>query len=110
MAFDWRRIGYELKGAGKMTRIGSGTISGGAQEYFDVELTAGKPHRIYVRPDNEQADFDLAIFDENGNLVDFDTDASADAFCVVTPNWTGPFTIAVIAASGGSSYTLVVED
>jgi hypothetical protein len=93
-----------------MARIGTGTIGEGAEEYFDVVLTAGKRHRIYVHPDDPNVDFDLAVSDENGNLVNYDDADSADAFCIVTPSWTGPFRIAVIAASGVSSYTLVVED
>jgi hypothetical protein len=93
-----------------MSRIGTGTIGAGAEEYFDVVLTAGKRHRIYVHPDDPNVDFDLAVYDENGNLVEFDVTDSADAFCIVTPNWTGPFRIAVIAASGVARYTLVVED
>jgi hypothetical protein len=93
-----------------MARIGSGTIRAGREEYFDVILNAGTRHRIYVHPENENVDFDLAIYDQDGNLVEIDVNESADAYCVVTPIWTGPFRIAVIAASGGGRYTLVVED
>jgi hypothetical protein len=93
-----------------MARIGSGTIRAGGEEYFDVVLNAGKRHRIYVHPEDEDVDFDLAVYDQDGNLVEIDVNDSADAFCVVTPIWTGPFRIAVIAASGMGRYTLVVEE
>jgi hypothetical protein len=93
-----------------MARIGTGTIGAGAEEYFDVVLNAGKRHRIYVHPEDEDVDFDLAVYDQGGNLVEVDVNDSADAYCVVTPSWTGPFRIAVIAASGVGRYTLVVEE
>jgi hypothetical protein len=93
-----------------MSRIGSGTIRAGGEEYFDVILNAGTRHRIYVRPEDDDVDFDLVVYDQDGNPVAVDVDESADAFCVVTPIWTGPFRIAVIAASGVGRYTLVVED
>jgi hypothetical protein len=54
-------------------------------------------------------DFDLQIYDENSNLVEWDEDPSSDAICVVTPRWTGPFSIAVISAAGTSNYNVLIE-
>jgi hypothetical protein len=93
-----------------MTQIGTGTISTGGDEYFETVLTAGRSHRIYVHPEDPSVDFDLSVWDENGNLVDYDDNDSADAFCVVNPTSTGPFRLKVTAYSGASRYTLVVED
>jgi hypothetical protein len=93
-----------------MARVGSGTIRTGSAESFDVVLTAGKPHRILVQPDDPTVDFDLLIYDENGNRVVEDVSTSADAFCIVTPRWTGKFRLVVTSAQGASSYTIVVED
>jgi hypothetical protein len=93
-----------------MTRVGSGTIGTGGMEFFDVVLTAGRPHRVYVHPDDPSVDFDLAVMDQNGNVVDTDVSTSADAFCIITPRWTGPFRLVVNSAAGMSSYTIVVED
>jgi hypothetical protein len=92
-----------------MTRVGSGTIGPGHGEYFDVVLTAGRPHRVYVRPDDPTADFDLQVYDENGNLITEDLSTSADAFCVITPRWTGPFRL-FVTADQPSSYSITVED
>lgn len=93
-----------------MTSVGAGTIGPGAAEYFDVVLTAGRPHRVYVHPDDPTVDFDLHVFDENGNLISEDITGSADAFCVITPRWTGPFRLFVNSIRGASSYRILVEE
>jgi hypothetical protein len=90
--------------------VGTGTIGTGGVEYFDAVLTAGRAHRIYVHPTDPRVDFDLRVYDQNANLISEDISTSADAFCVVTPRWTGPFRFVVNSAGGMSSYTIVVED
>jgi hypothetical protein len=92
-----------------MPLIGSGTLSTGQVDRYDVRLTAGVTYRIYVRPDRSGVDFDLQIYDQNSNLVEWDEDPSSDAICVVTPRWTGPFSIAVISAAGTSNYNVLIE-
>lgn len=93
-----------------MARIGSGTIGPGGAEAFDITLTAGTPHRVYVHPEDQSVDFDLTVLDQNGIVVDQDISTSADAFCVVTPRWTGPFRMLVTSAAGASRYEIIVED
>jgi hypothetical protein len=93
-----------------MARVATGTISAGADEFFEVVLTANRAHRIYVRAEDVGVDFDLRVYDENRNLIDQDVTYSPDAYCVVTPRWTGRFWLAVTAASGIGRYTLIVED
>jgi hypothetical protein len=93
-----------------MARVGVGTIGPGAAEAFDVVLTAGTSHRVYVHPQDQSVDFDLTVLDEHGNVIDQDLSTSADAFCVVTPKWTGPFRMLVTSAAGASRYEIVVED
>jgi hypothetical protein len=93
-----------------MTSVGSGTIGPEHGEYFDVVLTAGKAHRVYVHPADPSVDFDLHVYDENGILITEDVSTSADAFCVITPRWTGRFRLFVTSASGVSSYQIAVED
>jgi len=102
--------GVTAESENKVAQLGTGTISSGGEEFFSVVLTADKPHRVFVHPDDPTVDFDLAVYDENNNLVDFDVSDSADAFCIITPKWTGTFRLQVMAARGMSSYTIVVED
>ena len=93
-----------------MVQVATGTIGAGTEEYFQVVLTAGRSHRIWVHTDDRGVDFDLRVYDQNGNLVDADVSYSPDAFCIITPRWTGTFRLAVSAASGLGRYTLLVED
>jgi hypothetical protein len=54
-----------------------------------------------------QADFDIKIYDENGNLVASGTQSGgADESVTITPAWTGPFRIVVYSYSGSGFYTL----
>lgn len=87
----------------------TGALMAGEEESFEVVLTADRSHEIYVRPDDPMADFDLGVFDEDGNLVEQDITTNSDALCVITPRWTGMFTVVVRAVVGASSYQLFVE-
>lgn len=55
---------------------------------------AGESVYIYVSGDGD-TDLDLYIYDENGNLIDSDTDSSDDCLCTFTPCWKGKFTIRI---------------
>jgi hypothetical protein len=93
-----------------MTLVGSGTIGPGSAEYYDVTLTAARPHRVYVHPDDPTVDFDLYVYDQNGNPITQDVSTSSDAYCIITPLWTGPFRVVVKSAAGASSYKITVEE
>ena len=87
----------------------AGALFAGEEDSFEVVLTADHPHEIYVRPDDPTADFDLQVYDENGNLVGEDATPNTDAHCIITPRWTGMFTVVVRAVIGASSYQLFIE-
>jgi hypothetical protein len=90
--------------------IGAGFLGPGESEYVDVTLTAGHNYRIYAQPEDETVDFDLHIYDENGNLVSVDETLNADAYGVIQPDWTGPFRVVVNAARGSSRYAVAVYE
>ncbi|MDQ3920018.1 MAG: hypothetical protein M3348_16255 [Acidobacteriota bacterium] len=92
-----------------MALIGSGILGPGQAEYFDVALRGGVTYSVYVRPTDPTVDFDLYIQDENGNMVTQDNSTNSDAFCLVTPAWTGPFRLTVTSARGLSTYNILVE-
>jgi hypothetical protein len=92
-----------------MSLIGSGRLSAGQSHYYDVVLSAYVTYAVYVRPHRSGTDFDLRIYDENGNLVHWDESPDSDALCLVTPRWTGLFRIMVICAAGASTYNVLVE-
>jgi hypothetical protein len=91
-----------------MGLVGSGILGPGQAEYFDVLLQSGVTYRVYVKPVDPTVDFDLYIRDERGNLVAWDATPAADAFCDVTPLWTGPFRLTVMAKRGLSVYNIAV--
>jgi len=71
-----------------------GTLTGGVRHKFQLTVPFG-------------ADFDIKIYDENGNLVAKGTKTgSANETVYVTPRWTGPFRIVVYSYSGSGFYTL----
>lgn len=91
-----------------MTLVGAGTIGTGQSEYLDVQLQGGHTYMINVQPSMANVDFDLHIYDQNGNLVSWDESTAADAHGMVTPIITGPFRIVVNSAGGMSSYGVEV--
>jgi hypothetical protein len=90
--------------------VGSGIIGPGVAEYFDVVLRAEQTYLVHVNPFEVGVDFDLHIYDENGNLISEDVSAASDAYCAVTPRWTGPFRMVVESARGASAFRIEVVD
>lgn len=65
-----------------------------ATDRYAHRFYAGKTVYIYVNGDGD-TDLDLYVYDENGNLIDSDTDSGDTCLCMFTPRWTGRFTIKV---------------
>jgi hypothetical protein len=92
-----------------MTLVGSGILGPGQAEYYDVALRGAVTYGIYVVPDEPGVDFDLHIYDENGNLVTQDVRTNSEAACFITPFWTGTFRLKVDSARGLSTYRIAVQ-
>ncbi|MDC0771348.1 hypothetical protein [Streptomyces sp. HD] len=92
-----------------MPLIGTGRVWPGKSEYYDVVLRAYVTYSVYVLPDRSSVDFDVRVYDENGNLVAYDVAPDADAACTITPRWTGGFRIFVDSARGMANYTLSIQ-
>jgi hypothetical protein len=91
-----------------MPVVGAGVIGTGQVEYLDVMLEGGRTYSFSVHPSERDVDFDLHIYDQNGNLVAWDETTAADAYGVVTPIITGPFRIVGNSAQGMSTYQVEV--
>jgi hypothetical protein len=91
-----------------MSTVGAGVIGTGQAQYLDVVLQGGRTYSFSVHPSEPSVDFDLHIYDQNGNLVAWDESPAADAYGVVTPIITGPFRIVVNAVEGMSTYRVEV--
>lgn len=64
-------------------------------DVFNRTFIGGQTAIISVDGDGD-TDLDLYVFDENGNLVDSDTDSTDYCVAVFTPRWTGSFTIKIV--------------
>jgi hypothetical protein len=93
-----------------MGLVGNGIIGPGGSEFFDVVLQGGHTYAIGVQPFEVGVDFDLHVYDENGNMVTEDISPAADAYCAITPRWTGPFRLVVNSVRGLSAYRIQVMD
>jgi hypothetical protein len=98
----------EVKEGLRMPVVGAGVIGTGQAQYLDVVLQGGLTYSFSVHPSEPGVDFDLHIYDQNGNLVAWDESPAADAYGVVTPLITGPFRIAVNSIQGMSTYRVEV--
>lgn len=55
----------------------------------------GSEEAIVTVSGDGDTDLDLYVYDENGNLIDSDTDRTDQCVCCFTPRWTGLFTIKI---------------
>lgn len=62
---------------------------------YTINFRGGYTAYVYLTGDGD-TDLDLYVYDQNGNLIDSDTDYSDNCVCVFTPRWTGRFYIKVV--------------
>jgi hypothetical protein len=70
------------------------TVRAKSSDKYTYRFYAGETVYIYVNGDGDTY-LDLYVYDENGNLIDSDTDYGDTCLCSFTPRWTGRFTIKV---------------
>ncbi|MDJ0577462.1 MAG: hypothetical protein QNJ65_20160 [Xenococcaceae cyanobacterium MO_234.B1] len=87
-----------------------GPLGPGESDSLEVILTGQKIYNIFVHAHEPGVDFDLYVFDENGNLIDIDDNVDSDAYCRIVNNWTGPFQIVIECARGFSTYQIAIEE
>src|SRR5437763_741463 len=87
-----------LAGASGGPKEGVYTISGNSYQTFTVTFRGGEEAQVALKGDGN-ADLDLYIYDEYGNLVASDDDDTATCYVSWTPRWTARFTIKVVNQS-----------
>ncbi|MDF2563448.1 hypothetical protein MRBLMI12_002463 [Microbacterium sp. LMI12-1-1.1] len=97
-----------IRGGHETIDFESGVLEAGTHHAYSISLVAAVTYSIFVHSADSSADFDLAVYDENGVLVGLDDHPASDALCQVTPRWTGPFILAVMCHQGSSEYELLV--
>jgi hypothetical protein len=88
--------------AGGLAGVGAdvGIVSPFGTDSWTVTLAADQPHLVVVVGDGS-SDLDVYLYDENGRLIDSDTDATDTCFVSVNPRWTGRFQV-VVRNRGGA--------
>ena len=91
-----------------MSVVATGMIGTGQSQFLDVVLEGGHTYWINVHPSEAGVDFDLHIYDQNGNVVSWDETPAADAHGTATPLITGPFRIVVNSVEGMAAYRVEI--
>ena len=70
-------------------------VKAGQTDRYQICFNANEPARLVVKGDGD-TDLDLYVYDENGNLIDSDTDGTDTCVASWNPRWTGNFAIRVV--------------
>ncbi|MCW1839239.1 hypothetical protein [Prosthecomicrobium hirschii] len=81
----------------------------GTDTYSNVGFAGGRYAEVYAEGSG-RTDLDLFVYDQNGNLICSDTDASDVVYCGWTPRWNGSFTVKVInRGQHANKYALITN-
>lgn len=69
-------------------------VNAGDTDIYNVRFKGNEVAYVYVSGDGD-TDLDLYVYDENGNLIDSDTDRTDECIVYFTPRWTGNFKIKI---------------
>lgn len=84
-------------------------VLGHSMDSWRIYARVGAVTTVVVDGDGD-TDLDLYVYDENGNLIDSDTDFSDYCLATWTPLWSGYFTIRIVNRGAISNvYRLRVE-
>lgn len=78
--------------------------------FFDIQLSRNIRYSVLVEPQDRGVDFDLEVWDLNGNLIAADQSLHRDAVCEFTPRRTEVFRLVVKSKKGGSWFHIAVEE
>ena len=82
------------KGAVGGSKSGYTSVLAHDTDIFRITFRGGEWAEVAIIGDGD-TDIDLYVYDENGNLVDSDTDGTDVAYCSWISRWTGTFRIEV---------------
>lgn len=94
-------VDSNVRGASGGSKYSSSRVEAHDYDIYNVTFRGGELAIVTVIGDGD-TDLDLYVYDNNGNLIDSDTDYSDDCVCTWTPRWTGNFRIKII--NRGSVY------
>lgn len=88
-------VNSNVRGAVGGPRYASSRVNAGSTDIYNISFKAGELAMVIVVGDGD-TDLDLYVYDNNGNLIDSDTDYSDDCVCTWTPRWTGNFRVKIV--------------
>jgi hypothetical protein len=95
-----REYGYDLPEGGRGRAWWAWDMTPGYYHQVDRTFYRGNAYALVAAGDSRVRDADIKVYDENWNLIDSDTDASAVAVVQFTPRWTGAFHVRTIYYRG----------
>lgn len=88
-------VAKNKRGAVGGPKYKSDCVRGNATDIYRVNFRGGELATVAVVGDGD-TDLDLYIYDENGNLIDYDSDYTDRCVCSFYPRWTGYFSIKIV--------------
>lgn len=82
------------KGAVGGPKYSNDCVSAYSTDVYTVRFRGGENAIVVVSGDGD-TDLDLYVYDENGNLIDYDTDSGDQCVCTFSPRWTGDFVLKI---------------
>lgn len=70
-------------------------VAAGGTDTFTIKFWKNELAEILVSGDGD-TDLDLYVYDENGNVIEYDDDYSDDCYVSWIPKWTGTFIVKVV--------------
>lgn len=90
-------------------KYGTGSVNARSYTYYNAKFWANEVAEILVSGDGD-TDLDLYVYDENGNLIESDTDYTDDCFVRFVPRWSGLFRIKIVNRGGVYNNYVIVTN
>jgi len=92
-------VNTNVRGASNGRQYNCTNVRAHGTDQYRIRFRGGEAAIVTAIGDGD-TDLDLYVYDENGNLIDSDTDYTDNCVCTFTPRWTGYFTIRVVNRGG----------
>lgn len=98
-------VASNVRGAVGGPKYHADAVNAKGTDIYNITFRANELAIVTVVGDGD-TDLDLYVYDQNGNLIDSDTDYTDNCVCTWTPRWTGNFRIKIV--NRGSVYNRYV--
>ncbi len=88
-------VNSNVRGAVGGPKYSRSNVNAGGSDVYNINFRSGELAIVTVIGDGD-TDLDVYVYDNNGNLIDSDTDYTDNCVCTWTPRWTGNFRIKIV--------------